>query len=247
MTTRRVNLNTESVDNYLKAIYALGGPEEGRVTSSALAERLGVAPASITNMLQKLASSRTPLVEYESRRGVRLSGAGRRRALEILRHHRLLETFLYQVLDYPIEEVHDEAERLEHFISERFEERIDVKLGRPKFDPHGHCIPALNGKMPKHASRPLTEIVRDGDFVVDSVSDQDARLLKRLKAHGIAPGARLRVTKSHPKELVLRAGSGSRPLHLPLSAAGAVRIRQRVIEIRTVCRSKKSGRLPCFE
>jgi DtxR family Mn-dependent transcriptional regulator len=121
MTTRRVNLNTESVDNYLKAIYVLGGAEEGRVTGTALAERLGVAPASITNMLQKLAGSRAPLVEYEARRGVRLSAAGRRRALEILRHHRLLETFLYKVLDYPIEEVHDEAERLEHFISERFE------------------------------------------------------------------------------------------------------------------------------
>ena len=174
MTTRRVNLNTESVDNYLKAIYALGGPEEGRVASTALAGRLGVAPASITNMLQKLSGSSTPLVEYEPRRGVRLSAAGKRRALEILRHHRLLETFLYKVLDYPIEEVHAEAERLEHFISERFEERINRKLGLPKFDPHGHCIPALNGKMPKEISKPLTEIEEDGTFVVDSVSDQDA-------------------------------------------------------------------------
>jgi Mn-dependent DtxR family transcriptional regulator len=147
MTTRRVNLNTESVDNYLKAIFALGGIEEERVTSTALAERLGVAPASITNMLQKLASASPPLVQYERHKGVRLSSAGRRRALEIVRHHRLLEAFLYEVLDYPIEEVHDEAERLEHFISERLEERIDVKLGRPKFDPHGHCIPALDGQM----------------------------------------------------------------------------------------------------
>jgi Mn-dependent DtxR family transcriptional regulator len=225
MTTRRVNLNTESVDNYLKAIYALGGQEEGRVTSTALAERLGVAPASITNMLQKLAGSRTPLVEYESRRGVRLSAAGRRRALEILRHHRLIETFLYEVLDYPIEEVHDEAERLEHFISERFEERIDARLGRPKFDPHGHCIPALDGKMSKHASRPLTDLEKNGEFVVDSVSDHDAALLKRLKAHGITPGARLSVTQSTQKELVLRSGGCSKPLHLPRSDAEAVRIR----------------------
>jgi DtxR family transcriptional regulator, Mn-dependent transcriptional regulator len=94
MTTRRVNLNTEPVDNYLKAIYALGGPDEERAASTALAKRLGVAPASVTNMLQKLAASSTPLVEYESRRGVRLSVAGRPRALEILRHHRLLETSL---------------------------------------------------------------------------------------------------------------------------------------------------------
>lgn len=225
MTTRRVNLNTESVDNYLKAIFTLGGPEEERVTSTALAERLGVAPASITNMLQKLAASSVPLVEYESRRGVRLSAAGRRRALEILRHHRLLETFLYEVLDYPIEEVHDEAERLEHFISERFEERIDAKLGRPKFDPHGHCIPALDGKMSKQASRPLTDVEKDGEVVVDSVSDQDAALLKRLKAHGITPGARLRVTVSSNEGFVLKTGGGSAPLRLPRSVAGAIRIR----------------------
>ena len=89
-----------------------------------MAERLGVAPASITNMLQKLAAAPASLVEYERHRGVKLSSAGKRRALEIVRHHRLIETFLYKILDYPIEEVHDEAERLEHFISERFEERI---------------------------------------------------------------------------------------------------------------------------
>jgi DtxR family Mn-dependent transcriptional regulator len=225
MTTRRVNLNTESVDNYLKAIYSLGGAEEERVTSTALSERLGVAPPSVTNMLQKLVASPISFVEYEARRGVRLSAAGRRRALEILRHHRLLETFLYEVLDYPIEEVHDEAERLEHFISERFEERIDAKLGGPKFDPHGHCIPALDGKMPKQASRPLTDIEEEGHFVVDSVSDRDAAVLKRLKAHGIAPGVRLHVTRLTHDELVLRAGGGSKPLHLPRSVAEAVRIR----------------------
>jgi DtxR family Mn-dependent transcriptional regulator len=225
MTTRRVNLNTESVDNYLKAIYSLGGQEEERVTSTALSERLGVAPASVTNMLQKLAASPTPFVEYEARRGVRLSAAGRRRALEILRHHRLLETFLHKVLDYPIEEVHDEAERLEHFISERFEERIDAKLGRPKFDPHGHCIPALDGKMPLEASRPLTDIEKEGHFVVDSVSDRDAMVLKKLKTHGITPGVRLHVTRLAHGELALRLGGISKPLHLSRSVAEAVRIR----------------------
>lgn len=225
MTTRRVNLNTESVDNYLKAIFALGGQEEKRVTSTALSERLGVAPASVTNMLQKLAVSPTPFVEYESRRGVRLSAAGRRRALEILRHHRLLETFLYKVLDYPIEELHDEAERLEHFISERFEERIDAKLGRPKFDPHGHCIPALDGNMVKQTSRLLTDIDKTGYVVVDSISDHDAALLKRLKSHGITPGVRLHVTTSSRGELVLRTTRSSKPFHLARSAAEAVRIR----------------------
>src|SRR5208283_1248903 len=133
--------------------------------------RLSVAPASVTNMLQKLARSPLPFVEYERHHGVLLSAAGKRRALEVVRHHRLIESFLYKVLDYPLEEVHEEAERLEHFISERFEARIDAKLGRPKFDPHGHCIPALDGKMLKQASRSLTDVEKEGHFVVDSVSD----------------------------------------------------------------------------
>ena len=147
MPQRRPNGNTESVDNYLKAILTLGGPEGQRVASKALAEELGVAPASVTNMLQKLALAASPLVEYQRHRGVQLSATGKKRALEVVRHHRLIETFLYEVLDYPIEEVHEEAERLEHFISERFEERIAAKLGHPSIDPHGHSIPTMEGEM----------------------------------------------------------------------------------------------------
>jgi DtxR family Mn-dependent transcriptional regulator len=100
--------NTESVDDYLKAIHSLGGDERRRVGGSELAARLQVAPASVTNMLQKLAGEPKSLVDYKRREGVRLSSAGRRRALEIVRHHRLVETFLFKVLDYPIEELHDE-------------------------------------------------------------------------------------------------------------------------------------------
>jgi DtxR family Mn-dependent transcriptional regulator len=222
---RHVNVNTESVDNYLKAILALGGAEERNVSSTALAQQLGVAPASITNMLQKLASDQPSYVEYEKRRGVRLSPQGKRRALEILRHHRLIETFLYEVLDYPIEEVHEEAERLEHFISERFEERISVKLGHPKFDPHGHCIPTMDGRMPKQASKPLISLEHDGKFIVDSVSDQDALLLKRLRTHGIIPGARIQVTRRAPEEFALRTGSKTRVLILSRNHAEAVLIR----------------------
>ena len=220
--SRQRNANTESVDNYLKAILALSGPEEQRVSSTSLADRLGVAPASVTNMLQKLASSLLPLVEYERHRGVLLSAAGKRRALEVLRHHRLIETFLYEVLDYPLEEVHEEAERLEHFISERFEERIAVKLGHPKFDPHGHCIPAMDGKMPKQISVPLTDLREQGTFVVDSVSDQDALLLRRLRAHGITPGARLQVASRPPDDFVLRTSGVSKALHLSRDLAAAV-------------------------
>lgn len=141
---------SESVDDYLKAIFTLAGPEERRVGSKELADHLTLAPASVTNMLQRLGAATPRLVEYERHHGVRLSKLGRKRALEIVRHHRLIETFLFNVLDYPMDELHDEAERLEHFISEHFEERIDRKLGRPNRDPHGHCIPALDGTMPAH-------------------------------------------------------------------------------------------------
>ena len=195
MTGRRINRNSESVDNYLKAILFLGGPEARRVTSKSLADRLGVAPASVTNMLQKLASAPTPFVEYERHRGVQLSPAGKQRALEIVRHHRLIETFLYEILDYPIEEVHEEAERLEHFISERFEERIAAKLGHPKSDPHGHFIPTMTGEMPAQESIPLTDVVSEGSFVIASVSDKDVQTLRQLKANGITPGATLRIKK----------------------------------------------------
>lgn len=140
--------SSESIDDYLKAIYSLGGDPARRVGSSELAKHLGVAPASITNMLQKLSADTAPLIEYKLGQGVLLSATGRRRALEIVRHHRLLETFLFQVLGYPVEELHDEAERLEHFISETFEQRIAEKLGYPTHDPHGHCIPAMDGTMP---------------------------------------------------------------------------------------------------
>ena len=225
MTTRRVNLNTESVDNYLKAIFALGGIEEERVTSTALAERLGVAPASITNMLQKLASASPPLVQYERHKGVRLSSAGRRRALEIVRHHRLLEAFLYEVLNYPIEEVHDEAERLEHFISERLEERIDVKLGRPKFDPHGHCIPALDGQMPKQNSMLLTSAGEGESFYVDCVSDRDASTLKLLKAKGITPGTRLQLKRRNGDgTYAVAVGGSSKTLTISHQVATAIKI-----------------------
>src|SRR5580704_18043452 len=173
MAARRQNCNTESVDNYLKAIFSLGGTAEARVTIKALAERLCVAPASVTNMLQKLAGAPAPLVDYERHGGVQLSATGKRRALEVVRHHRLIETFLYEVLDYPLDEVHEEAERLEHFISERFEERIDAKLGHPKIDPHGHCIPAMDGAMPRQNSIVLTDAMNEGTYVVDCLSDRD--------------------------------------------------------------------------
>ncbi len=225
---RQANANSESVDNYLKAILVLSGPAEQRVTSTALANRLEVAPASITNMLQKLALAEQPLVEYERHRGVKLSAAGKRRALEIVRHHRLIETFLYEILDYPIEEVHDEAERLEHFISERFEERIAAKLGHPKTDPHGHSIPTLEGEMPVPASICLSEVLAGGTYVIDSVGERDAATLRRLEATGIRVGTKLEVqprTASEGLSITIgRSGRSEGAIDLTPEAAGDIRI-----------------------
>ncbi len=222
---RQGNKNTESVDNYLKAILSLGEPDDRRVTSKSLADRLGVAPASVTNMLQKLASASAPMVEYERHRGVRLSAGGRRRALEVVRHHRLLETFLYEVLDYPIGEVHDEAERLEHFISERFEERIAAKLGHPKIDPHGHSIPTLDGAMPTQRSIPLTGVTKCGVFVIESVSDRNAQSLQLMEARGLTPGTRLRVRRCAEEEgYSVSVGRSAKTFDLPRELAGDVRL-----------------------
>src|SRR5450631_2752980 len=222
---REPSPNSESVDNYLKAILLLSGPAENKVASNLLARTLGVAPASVTNMLQKLAASSPPLVQYERHRGVRLSPAGEKRALEVVRHHRLIETFLYQVLDYPIEEVHEEAERLKHFISERFEERIAAKLGHPKIDPHGHCIPTLDGEMPKQDSIPLAEIREEGLYSVESICDADATLLKSLRTRGIVPGVRIQVRNRNPKDgYGVTIGGSPKVLHLSHNAADAIRI-----------------------
>jgi DtxR family Mn-dependent transcriptional regulator len=227
---RRANGNSESVDNYLKAILLLGGAEQGRVTIKALAERLCVAPASVTNMLQKLALSQAPLVEYERHRGVQLSSAGRRRALEVVRHHRLIETFLYEVLDYPLEELHEEAERLEHFISERFEQRIAAKLGNPRTDPHGHSIPTMEGKMPggerpARESMLLTDVVEDGTYAIDSICDRDVRNLKWMEACGVTPGARLRVRRNAGRDSYwVRIGRASREFELSRDVARDIRI-----------------------
>src|ERR1700728_3161475 len=220
-----VPTGSEAVDDYLKAIFKLSGREERQVSSTEIAVNLAITAASVTNMLQKLAAHDPPLVVYEKHHGVKLAKAGKKRALEIIRHHRLIETFLHEVLDYPWEEVHEEAERLEHFISERFEERIAAKLANPKFDPHGHCIPAMDGKTPKQTSIPLTDLHEQGTFIVDNISDQDAPLLKRLKTHGITPGARLQVANGSADDFVLRTSGVSKSLHLSRDLAAAVRVR----------------------
>src|SRR5579864_2385793 len=175
---------SESVDDYLKAILELGGSEELRVTTKALAERLRVRTPSVTGMLQRLGSERPALVVYQKHRGVRLTAAGKRRAWELVRHHRLLELFLHDVLKYSWDEVHEEAERLEHFISERFEDRVAAVLGDPEIDPHGHVIP------PKYELGVFRDEVLLLQWpvripaIISSVSDRSASALRELERLG---------------------------------------------------------------
>ena len=189
---------TESSDDYLKAILELSGVERQLVSASDLAVALKISRASVTKMLQKLSATKPPLLIYEKHHGARLAQAGTERALEIVRHHRLIETFLYQVLGYPWDEVHDEAERLEHFISERFEERIAAKLNYPQFDPHGHPIPSLNGTVAATGSQTVAQMSVDARGKVVSVSDRNPEMLRYLGAHGIKPGVKLRLVERLP-------------------------------------------------
>src|SRR5258708_26318465 len=145
---------TRAQQDYLKALYLLGGAERP-VPTSELAQRLGISSPSVSEMVTRLSAQ--GLVEHDRYRGQQLTRDGRKVALELVRHHRLLEMFLVQVLGYSLDEVHDEAERLEHVISERMEQRIFELLGRPELDPHGHAIPTLAGKVRPLSDRPLSQ------------------------------------------------------------------------------------------
>jgi DtxR family Mn-dependent transcriptional regulator len=186
-----------AVEDYLKALYVLGseGPR-GPVSTTSLAAHLGVAAASATNMLKRLAGG--GLVAHVPYRGAELTGAGRRVALEVIRHHRLLETYLVAALDVPWDQVHAEAEVLEHVLSEELEERISARLGHPTADPHGHPIPAKDLSMPLSSTRLLWE-ARDGETVtVDRVSDSKGDVLRYLGQLGIRPGATVELVRRGP-------------------------------------------------
>ncbi len=216
-------VNTESVDDYLKAILELSGPEERRVSSNALAERLDVRAASVTGMLQRLAGLKPAFVRYEKHHGAVLTEAGKHRALEVLRHHRLLERFLHDVLDFPWDEVHEEAERLEHFISERLEDRIAAKLGDPQTDPHGHSIPERNGTILTRPEVPLPSWACGVQAVISSVSDRDPSALREMERLGLRPGVALVVETGHRgAALLVRTANDNRALRLNNKLASSI-------------------------
>ena len=185
----RENL-THVIEDYLKTIYDLTA-SSGRATTNGIAERMGVTAASVTNMIQKLAATQPPLLEYRKHRGVVLTEAGEKVALEIIRHHRLLEMFLHQTLGYSWDAVHEEADRLEHVISEKFEERIAETLGNPRHDPHGDPIPTRELHLPDSTATALSQLRPGQEAIVQRVRSEDPELLRYLSDLGLTPEARL--------------------------------------------------------
>src|SRR6266540_4706738 len=184
----------EATEDYLKSIWKL--ERQGRATTSALAADLGVSPASVTGMLKKLAA--LGLVDHEPYRGAVLTVPGERVALEVVRHHRLLELYLTQALGLGWDEVHDEAEKLEHHLSEELEARIDAALGHPRRDPHGDPIPSPELVLEGEETRTLDEVETGAAVVVARVPGEDAGLLRYLGGLGLAPDAELRVVEHAP-------------------------------------------------
>ncbi len=187
--------HSEVVEDYLKTVFHLS-TAGGTVTSSTLATRLGVAAPTVSAMLKRLEAS--GLVRRSSDHRVELTEHGRRHALGVVRRHRLLEVFLSEVLGVPWDEVHDEAEILEHALSARLEERIDVLLGHPTRDPHGDPIPPQSGEHVEDWASPLQSAPAGSAFVVERVSDRDSDALRHLAALGLGPGSVLQVLEWAP-------------------------------------------------
>jgi DtxR family Mn-dependent transcriptional regulator len=203
---------SDAVQDYAKAIYSLGQRTGGPVSTSALAERLDVSAASASAMLKRLATM--GLVVHAPYRGTELTDAGVRVALEVIRHHRLLEAYLAEALGMPWDRVHAEAEVLEHAISPELSELIAEKLGHPTHDPHGDPIPSADGTIDESSTIPLADLGAGESGVFTRVSDSDPEMLRYLSHRGIAPGDRLQVTDRQPFDgpLTVRFASGEHTL-----------------------------------
>jgi DtxR family Mn-dependent transcriptional regulator len=215
---------TRSQEDYLKALYKLHG-DSRPVPTRELAQRLGISSPSVSEMVTRLTAQ--GLVEHDRYRGQQLTREGRKVALELVRHHRLLEMFLVQVLGYSWDEVHEEAERLEHVISERMEQRIFELLGRPELDPHGHAIPTLGGKVRPVSERPLSECRAGERVIVQGVSDDDPARLRELERRGLLPGTHVEVVAESAYEGPIEVRMKGRRVSVPLGLARALFVERR--------------------
>jgi DtxR family transcriptional regulator, Mn-dependent transcriptional regulator len=222
MATARSVRPTEAIEDYAKAIYALGRRGDGTVSTNALADRLGVTPASVSAMVKKLADR--GLAEHVPYRGVALTADGRRVALEVLRHHRLLELYLAEHLGVPWDRVHEEAEALEHVLSEYLEERIAAKLGHPTHDPHGDPIPDVSLNIDEGETRALSALEPGACGCFTRVSDSDPEMLRYLDRRGVRLGDELEVVDRQPFDGPLTVRVGDRLHTLGGRLADAMRV-----------------------
>lgn len=194
---------SHSIQDYLKAIYKIGS--DSPVLTNDIARFLGVKAPSVSNMVKKLSSMN--LVEYNSHHGVVLTESGRKIALEVLRHHRLLETYLKVALGYPLERLHEEAEKLEHVISEEFEDRIDAIMGHPQFDPHGDPIPSKDGIMPHFEDVPLSSISKNTPFLLTRISAKDKNNLRFFETNQLLPGQIVSIDSINSTALLIKVAT----------------------------------------
>ena len=212
-------MHSQAIEDYLRAIYELQCAE-GQVGTNLLAERLGVTPASVTGMLKKLAEMK--LVIHEPYQGVRLTKAGQKIALEVLRHHRLVERFLAEALGVPWDRVHEEAHKIEHVISEDLEKRMDAMLGYPTTDPHGSPIPRPDGTIDESANTRLAELETGQSAVVAEVSDHDSTLLRYLGDLGLYPDTAVSVMAVAPLDGLMTVRVGNKQHALSHAVANEV-------------------------
>src|SRR3954463_1320064 len=213
---------TSAIEDYAKAIYALETRGDAAVSTTALAERLSVTAASASSMVKKLAEM--GLVAHERYRGVRLTPEGVKVALEVLRHHRLLEVYLAEELGVPWDRVHDEAEGLEHVLSEELEELIAAQLGYPPRDPHGDPIPTADGRIEESPTEALHDLDPGSSGVFVRVSDSDPEMLRYLAARGIKPGDDFEVVEKQPFDGPLFARFGEQVHVIGGALAAAMRV-----------------------
>src|SRR3954451_2027269 len=219
-----VDTVTSAVEDYAKAIYALETREDAAVSNNALAERLGVTAASASAMVKKLAG--LGLVRHEPYKGVRLTDKGLKVALEVIRHHRLLERYLAEELGVPWDRVHDEAEVLEHVLSEELEELIAAKLGHPTRDPHGDPIPTPDLRIVEGPTTALHDLDPGAQGVFVRVSDSDPEMLRYLAARGIKPGDAFEVVDKQPFDGPLFANFNGEVHVIGGALARAMRVEQ---------------------
>jgi DtxR family transcriptional regulator, Mn-dependent transcriptional regulator len=226
MDERAPGLRSSAVEDYTKAIYALQERDNEPVTTNALADRLGVTPGSASGMVKRLGE--LGLVEHRPYHGVSLTEQGRRVALEVMRHHRLLELYLVESLGVPWDRVHEEAEVLEHVLSEELEELIAAKLGNPTHDPHGDPIPTRELTIEEGFTESLQSLVPGDRGTFARVSDSDPEMLRFLADRGIAPGDELEVIDKQPFDgpLFVRFGEDVHVLGGALARAMRVEVRR---------------------